>query len=245
MINVRNLSTIPAPCQLIYTIQNGIDRDAPILTTHPDYDPTIETSHEIPHLASIDVPRFGIPEPVDARFLSKFQRSGQVVAHDFASPTSNLLAWLLRVHERQSSTPKVHVSSETLDPAFARGGGLTDDLNPKGTIVLTAETQSSELRSFMKIERRVDMIDGVLTVDLKVCDLATLQRRQTNEAHADCLAVVAATIHVADRFHAVALNKAGNNYPIEATVTTASSVPDEIGPMIQQFGSKISGSLDS
>lgn len=245
VINGRNLSTIPAPCQLIYTIQNGINRDAPILTTHPDYDPTIETSHEISHLASIDVPTFGIPEPVDARFLSKFQRSGRVVAHDFASPTSNLLAWLLRVHERQSSTLKVHVSSETLDPAFARGCGLTDDLSPKGTIVLTAETQRSELRSFMKIERRVDMIDGVLTVDLKVCDLATLRRRRTDEAHVDCLAVVAATIHVADRFHAVALNKAGSNYPVEATVTTASSVPDEIGPLIQQFGSKISGSLDS
>ncbi len=245
VINVRNLSTIPAPCQLIYTIQNGIDRDAPILTTHPDYDPAIETSHEIPHFASIDVPTFGIPEPVDVRFLSKFQRSGRVVAHDFASPTSNLLAWLLRMHERQSSTLKVHVSSETLDPAFARGCGLTDDLSPKGTIVLTAETQGSELRSFMKIERRVDMIDGVLTVDLKVCDLATLRRRRTDEAHADCLAVVAATIHVANRFHAVALNKAGSNYPIEATVTTASSVPDEIGPLIQQFGSKISGSLAS
>lgn len=245
VINGRNLSTIPAPCQLIYTIQNGIDRDAPILTTHPDYDPTIETSHEIPHLASIDVPKFGIPEPVDARFLSKFHPSGRVAGHDFASPTSNLLAWLLRVHERQSSTLKVHVSSETLDPAFARGGGLADDLSPKGTIVLTAETQSSELRSFMEIERTVNMTDGMLTIDLKVCHLTTLQRRQTNEAHADCLSVVAATIHVADRFHAVALNKAGNNYPIEATVTTASSVPDEIGPMIQQFGSKISGSLDS
>ncbi len=245
VINGRNISTIPAPCQLIYTIQNSINRDAAILTTHPDYDPTIETSHENPHLASIDVPKFGIPAPVDARFLAKFQRSGRVVAHDFASPTSNLLAWLLRMHERQSSTLKVHVSSETLDPTFARRSGLTDDLSPKGTIVLTAETQRSELRSFMKIERRVDTIDGVLTVDLKVCDLATPQRRRTNEAHADCLALVAATIHVADRFHAVALNKAGSNYPIEATVTTASSVPDEIGPLIQQFRSKISGSLAS
>ena len=245
VINGRNLSTIPAPCQLIYTIQNGIDRDAPILTTHPDYDPTIETSHEIPHLASIDVPQFGIPAPVDARFLAKFQHSGRVDAHDFASPTSNLLAWLLRVHERQSSTLKVHVSSETLDPAFAKRSGLTDDLSPKGTIVLTAETDRSELRSFMKIERKVAMIDGMLTVDLKVCDLATLQRRRSDEAHANCLAVVAATIHMADRFHAVALNQAGNNYPIEATVTTASSVPDAIGPLIQQFDSGLSGSLDS
>ncbi len=244
VINGRNLSTIPAPCQLIYTIQNGIDRDAPILTTHPDYDPTIETSHEIPHLASIDVPQFGIPAPVDARFLAKFQHSGRVDAHDFASPTSNLLAWLLRVHERQSSTLKVHVSSETLDPAFAKRSGLTDDLSPKGTIVLTAEADRGELRSFMKIERKVAIIDGMLTVDLKVCDLATLQRRRSDEAHADCLAVVAATIHSADRFHAVALNQAGNNYSIEATVTTASSVPDAIGSLIQQFGSGLSGSLN-
>lgn len=245
VINVRNLSTIPAPCQLIYTIQNGIDRNAPILTTHPDYDPAIETSHEIPRLASIEVPNFGIPEPVDARFIAKFHPSGRIAAHDFGSPTSNLLAWLLPVHERQSSTLKVHVSSETLDPAFPKRGGLTDDLSPKGTIVLTAEAHRSELRSFMKLERTVNMIDGALTLDLKVCDLATLQRRRTDEAHTNSLAVVAAAIHVADRFHAVALNKAGDNYPIEATVTTASSVPDAIGPLIQQFGSKISGSLDS
>lgn len=244
MINVRNLSTIPAPCQLIYTMQNGIDLNAPILTTHPDYDPAIETSHEIPHLASIEVPKFGIPESVDARFISKFQRSGRVVAHDFASPTSNLLAWLLRLHEQQSSTLKVHVRGDTLDPAFAKRSGLADDLSPKGTIVLTAESQRSELRSFMKIERRVTMIDGTLTIDLKVCDLSTLQRRRTDDAHTDCLAVVAATIHMADRFHAVALNQAGSNYPIEATVTTARSVPHTIGPLIQQFGSKISRSLD-
>ncbi|ASR53673.1 hypothetical protein [Blastomonas fulva] len=244
MINVRNLSTIPAPCQLIYTIQNGIDLNAPILTTHPDYDPAIETSHEIPHLASIEVPKFGTPEPVDARFISKFQRAGRVVAHDFASPTSNQLAWLLRLHEQQSSTLKVHVRGDTLDPTFAKRSGLADDLSPKGTIVLTTESQRSELRSFMKIERRVTMTDGTLTIELKVSDLATLQRRRTDEAHAACLAVVAATIHMADRFHAIALNQAGNNYPIEATVTTASSVPDTIGPLIQQFGSKISESLD-
>jgi 3-keto-L-gulonate-6-phosphate decarboxylase len=96
----------------------------------------------------------------------------------------------------------------------------------------------------MKIERKVAIIDGMLTVDLKVCDLATLQRRRSDEAHADCLAVVAATIHSADRFHAVALNQAGNNYSIEATVTTASSVPDAIGSLIQQFGSGLSGSLN-
>ena len=230
MINGRNLSTIPAPCQLIYTIQNGIDLNAPFLKTHPDYDPAIETTHEVPHLASIEVPAFGVPEPVDARFIAKFHPSGRIAAHDFASPTSNLLARLLRVYERQSSTLKVHVSGDTLDPAFAKRSGLTDDLSPKGTIVLTAETDRSELRSFMKIERKVAMIDAMLTVDLKVGDLATLQRRRSDEAHANCLAVVAATIHMADRFHAVALNQAGNNYPIEATVTTASSVPDAIGP---------------
>lgn len=149
------------------------------------------------------------------------------------------------MYERQSSTLKVHVSGDTLDPAFAKRSGLTDDLSPKGTIVLTAETDRSELRSFMKIERKVAMIDAMLTVDLKVCDLATLQRRRSDEAHANCLAVVAATIHLADRFHAVALNQAGNNYPIEATVTTASSIPDAIGPLIQQFDSGLSGSLDS
>lgn len=244
VINVRNLSTIPAPCQLIYTIQNGVDLNAPILTTHPDYDPAIETTHEVPHLASIEVPAFGIPEPVDARFIAKFHPSGRIAAHDFASPTSNLLARLLRLHEQQSSTLKVHVSGDTLDPAFAKRGGLTDDLRPKGTIVLTAETDRSELRSFMKIERRVATIDRTLTIDLKVCDLATLQRRRTDDAHADCLAVVAATIHMADRFHAVALNQAGSHYPIEATVTTARSVPHTIDPLIQQFGSKISRSLD-
>jgi hypothetical protein len=244
MINGRNLSTIPAPCQLIYTIQNGIDLNAPFLKTHPDYDPAIETSHEVPHLASFEVPEFGIPEPVDARFIAKFHPSGRIAAHDFASPTSNLLARLLRVYERQSSTLKVHVSGDTLDPAFAKRSGLTDDLSPKGTIVLTAEADRGELRSFMKIERKVAIIDGMLTVDLKVCDLATLQRRRSDEAHADCLAVVAATIHSADRFHAVALNQAGNNYSIEATVTTASSVPDAIGSLIQQFGSGLSGSLN-
>src|SRR3546814_8859065 len=90
---------------------------------------------------------------LDARFISKFHPSGRVAGHDFASPTSNLLARLLRVHERQSSTLKVHVSSDTLHPAFAKQGGLTDDLSPKGTIVLTAETDRSELRSLMKIER--------------------------------------------------------------------------------------------
>lgn len=201
-INSDQLQLIGAPCQLIYSASNGIDLGAPILNAHPDYDPTEETTHNTPQLTTLDTTITAMPEPIDARFISKYRRDGKINEGDFGPYRSNPVARMMRQIERFWNSFTLFSGSEDNGIPFGSSKSDLKGLHPKERIIMEAEGFGGRLQTSMVVERQIHMNGNDAIVKLHIGPVRTKRHKFPEQTQAQSLLVLASAIHSADRLHA-------------------------------------------
>ena len=201
-INSHQLELIGAPCQLIYSASNGIDLGAPILNAHPDYNPTEVTTHNTPQLTTMDTTIMAIPEPIDARFISKYRRDGRINEGDFGPYGSNPVARMLRQIERFWNSFTLFSGSEENGIPFGSSKSELKQLNPRHRIIMEADAFHGSLRTSMVVERQIDMVGNDAVVKLHIGQVRSKRRKTPEQTQAQSLLILASAIHSADRLHA-------------------------------------------
>lgn len=200
-INSHQLQLIGAPCQLIYSDSKGIDLASPILNAHPDYDPEEKTTHDTPQLTTLDTTIAAMPQPIDARFLSKYRPEGHVNEGDFGPYASNPVAGMIRRVEYFRNRFRLFTGSESGHIPFKSSKTELKQLDPRHRIILEASSFGGGLRTTMIVKRQIDMVGNDAVVKLEIERVRSTRRKTPDTTQARCLLVLASALHSADLFH--------------------------------------------
>jgi len=201
-INSSQLQLIGAPCQLIYSASRGIDFGAPMLAAHPDYDPAEETSHSTPQLSTLDTTITTPPQPIDARFLSKYRPDGRISEGDFGPYGSNPVARMIRQIERFRNSFRLFTGNEENGLPFGSSKSDLKQLHPRYRIIMEADGFDGSLRTSMVVDRQIDVVGNDAVVKLHIGPVRSKRRKAPEQTQAQSLLVFASAIHSADRLHA-------------------------------------------
>lgn len=219
-IDHSQLQLIDAPCQRIYTSATGIDRAAPILDRHPDYNEADAEDGKLTRYTDHPPITMPVPRPLDARWLTLYNQNGYIPEGDFTpEPADNMFLASLRQASVPFETLRLFTGSEQLPRNHWSGTRISDQtLDPIDRVVIVS--QSGRDGVAFTAERSITISEDAIHYTAHFSNLLTSSTRRASPHLLDAICIAASMMIAAD-LHALIQQQlsTAKPLPVKPTIT--------------------------